>query len=594
MGKRRRLTRKLFLLHSIVLLAAVAITGWYIGRTVSGQCMESALFHLKAQTSLLEKVAQGKFSENHSQELDEILKEVAAKTPAHLTVFLSSGEIIADSIETPARKMDYMPEVKDALEGKPSTLTRPSLTTDLNMTYLAVPVVEGGRVAGVVRAGVAADSTKCWPKLGYTELTLGAILVVVFAGITSRYVSRRIRVPIAELRRAASSFESTDLDYRLDVSDSEEFGPLAHDLNTLAAQLRERMTLILGQRNELEAVLGGMVEAVLLIDTGERVLRVNRAGERLFRIDENLVKNRSVQEAIRNTDLHRFITRTLGGQGPIEGDITIIGPPDKFLQAHGTTLEDADGNISSAIVVLNDVTRLKTLENIRRDFVANVSHELKTPITSIKGFLETLRDGAVIDPENTTKFLEIIIKHADRLSEIIEDLLSLSRIERDRERGEIVLEEGPIIPVLESVVRACAKRCAIKNIAIQLDFPGDIIARINTTLLEQAVVNLVDNAVKYSEPGSSVLIQAFKNDDRITIRVKDSGCGIPKEHLTRIFERFYRVDKARSRKVGGTGLGLSIVRHIVNAHGGEISVESSPGRGSAFSICLPVTMDLTI
>ena len=245
-------------------------------------------------------------------------------------------------------------------------------------------------------------------------------------------------------------------------------------------------------------------------------------------------------------------------------------------------------------MVLNDVTRLKTLENIRRDFVANVSHELKTPITSIKGFLETLRDGAVIDPENTTKFLEIIIKHADRLSEIIEDLLSLSRIERDRERGEIVLEEGPIIPVLESVVRACAKRCAIKNIAIQLDFPGDIIARINTTLLEQAVVNLVDNAVKYSEPGSSVLIQAFKNDDRITIRVKDSGCGIPKEHLTRIFERFYRVDKARSRKVGGTGLGLSIVRHIVNAHGGEISVESSPGRGSAFSICLPVTMDLTI
>jgi two-component system phosphate regulon sensor histidine kinase PhoR len=240
-----------------------------------------------------------------------------------------------------------------------------------------------------------------------------------------------------------------------------------------------------------------------------------------------------------------------------------------------------------ALIVLDNITRLKVLENIRRDFVANVSHELKTPITSIKGFVETLRDGAVNDPEDRMRFLDIIARHSDRLNAIIDDLLSLSRIEQEAEREQIALEEGRIRDALDAAVLVCASKADEKGIRVDLACDQDLRAKINLPLLEQAIVNLIDNAIKYSGSGSNIRIEAAGTAAETVIRVRDWGCGIPQDHLQRIFERFYRVDKARSRKLGGTGLGLAIVKHIVHAHGGRILVESSPGKGSTFSICLP-------
>jgi two-component system phosphate regulon sensor histidine kinase PhoR len=382
-------------------------------------------------------------------------------------------------------------------------------------------------------------------------------------------------------------FASGDLEYRLDVPNSQEFGALSEATNEMAAQLHARIFMLTEQHSELEAVLSGMVEAVLVIDTNERMTRVNRAAERLFQIDQTRVRNRSVQETIRHSDLHRFVRRTLELEEPVEGELTIVGTPDQYLQAHGAKLRDGHGQCMGLVVVLNDVSRLKTLEDIRRDFVANVSHELKTPITSIKGFLETLKEGAIRNPEHAERFLHIVIKHTDRLSAIIEDLLSLSRIERDAEKGEMALEEKPLRPVFEAVVKACGKTAELKDITLELEVSDELLARINPRLLEQALVNLVDNAIKYSEPGHAVKISGQTGRGEVVIKVQDTGCGIPREHLQRIFERFYRVDKARSRKVGGTGLGLAIVKHIVHAHDGAVSVESSPGRGSSFSIHLP-------
>jgi two-component system phosphate regulon sensor histidine kinase PhoR len=275
----------------------------------------------------------------------------------------------------------------------------------------------------------------------------------------------------------------------------------------------------------------------------------------------------------------------------LQGDITFLSNPEKFLQANGTVLKDAKGKEIGAVIVLNDVTRLKKLEKIRRDFVANVSHELKTPVTSIKGFLETLREGAIDDPENAHRFLEIISKNADRLSSIIEDLLILSRLDKEDDGGEVVTETYSINELVDSTMKDCVKKALSKDIELVSDLPDEIQARINPTLLRQALVNLVDNAIKYSEPGKKVLIRALSDSNCIALSVTDEGCGISKEHHSRIFERFYRVDKGRSRREGGTGLGLSIVKHIVNAHGGRISLESSPGKGSTFNLYIPV--DLT-
>jgi two-component system phosphate regulon sensor histidine kinase PhoR len=256
------------------------------------------------------------------------------------------------------------------------------------------------------------------------------------------------------------------------------------------------------------------------------------------------------------------------------------------VRVRASSLLDSSGQRIGALTVFNDITRLRRLERVRQDFVANVSHELKTPITSIKGFVETLRDGAIDEPQRAGRFLEIIASQADRLGAIIEDLLNLSRLEQESESAELRLEVAPLAPVIEEAVTVCHLAAENKKIDIRVECPADLTARINGPLLEQAVSNLLDNAIKYSEPGQAVQVQARATADGADILVADRGSGIPAEHLPRLFERFYRVDKARSRQLGGTGLGLAIVKHISNALGGSVSVTSKPGSGSTFSIHL--------
>jgi len=294
-----------------------------------------------------------------------------------------------------------------------------------------------------------------------------------------------------------------------------------------------------------------------------------------------------IQEVVRNTELQQIIRRALDSHEPVEGEIAIRSEPRVFLQAHGTVLRDGTGECIGALVVLNDITRLRTLENMRKEFVANVSHELKTPITSIKASVETLLDGAMENREMARRFLDIVVRHADRLNAIVDDLLSLSRIEQEAENRQIELDALDVEPVLQAAVQSCLVTADERGINIQVSCANDLKARMNAPLIEQAVVNLIDNATKYSDPGGVVHVVAEQKGTEVRIDVRDTGCGIAPEHLQRVFERFYRVDKARSRNAGGTGLGLSIVKHIVQAHGGRVTVESALGKGSTFSLFLP-------
>jgi two-component system phosphate regulon sensor histidine kinase PhoR len=238
------------------------------------------------------------------------------------------------------------------------------------------------------------------------------------------------------------------------------------------------------------------------------------------------------------------------------------------------------------VIVLDDITDIQRLQRVRRDFVANVSHELKTPIASIKGFVETLLDGAAEDPDDRARFLEIIGRQADRLAAIIEDLLALSRLEQSQASGSLPLASTPLADVLATVAAECRPRATERSVRLEIDCPPDVTADINGPLLEQAVINLVDNAIKYSAAGRVVRVSAARDGEAV-IRVSDEGCGIAAEHLPRLFERFYRVDTARSRKLGGTGLGLAIVKHIAKAHGGSVDVESEAGVGTTFTLRLP-------
>jgi two-component system phosphate regulon sensor histidine kinase PhoR len=307
----------------------------------------------------------------------------------------------------------------------------------------------------------------------------------------------------------------------------------------------------------------------------------------MFDIARDKALGRDLREVIRNADLHQFVATTLHGTGPCEADITLLHPGEQHMRLHGSPLTDALRRSIGCVVVLHDVTTLIRLENARRDFVANVSHELKTPITSIKGFVETLLDGASEDRDSARRFLATIGKQAARLDALIEDLLKLSRVEQEGERGGIELHDGPIQDILESAVQTCGVRALAKDVRIHLHADNDLHVRRNPELLQTAIENLLDNAVKYSPEGTDVHVSAVRDNGTVIISVCDEGCGIERQHLPRIFERFYRVDKARSRKLGGTGLGLAIVKHVVRAHGGQTSVESAPQKGSVFSIHLP-------
>ncbi|HJX34966.1 MAG TPA: ATP-binding protein, partial [Desulfatiglandales bacterium] len=420
------------------------------------------------------------------------------------------------------------------------------------------------------------------------KIILGSLIIALLGSMVSLIVSRRISRPIEKLKEGAGYFIKGDFNYRLPVSDIEEIASLNHSMRDMAQQLHARIDTITQQRTEIEAILSSMVEGVIAVDTDERIIIMNNAAARMFGCDPSLVQGRIIQEAVRNSHLQQFISETLSGEKPVEREIGISAGEEQYLFGHGTLIRDIEGETIGALFVFSDITRLRRLENIRKDFVANVSHEIKTPITAIKGFVEILMDDGKKNEEDVKHFLEIISRHANRLEAIIDDLLKLSRIEKDAETEGIQLMESGIKDVLESAIQIIRPIADSKGVEIGIFCDDGLIARINPPLLEQAVVNILDNAIKYSDEKMPVTIEAKRDTKEILIHITDNGRGIEQEHLPRIFERFYRVDKARSRALGGTGLGLAIVKHIIQAHGGHVSVTSTPGKGSTFTIHLPL------
>jgi two-component system, OmpR family, phosphate regulon sensor histidine kinase PhoR len=587
---RKRILWRLFPAFVLILLIALAAIVWYSFNLLA-QFQERTVNHdLRSIGLIAADLFADRLSIENATGVDAACKSLGTKVGARITVILPDGTVIGDSEEDPPQMNNHAnrDEVRLAiLEGIGSS-TRFSRTLRKQMVYVAVAVNDNDDLAGVVRTSKPVPELAASLRRVYGDLVLAGLAVALFSMILTFLVARWINRPLSELTAGAARFAAGDLDHRLPVPEIEEIGALAVAMNEMASELGSRIGTITRQRNELEAVLSSMVEAVIVVEPDLRIARINRAAAALFQIDAQESVCKTVLEITRNLDLDRFVSRVMESEEPQEDDLVLSGSEanERYLQVHGTRILDAGGADIGALVVLNDVTSLKRLENVRRDFVANVSHELKTPITSIQGFVETLRDGAIADRETAENFLDIISRHSDRLNAIIDDLLALSRIEQGKEHGEIALSVESVIEVIDSAVNICQTKADEKQIEVGVFCDEDLRVTMNPPLLEQAIVNLVDNAIKYSEPGCKIQILAEKTESETVIRVIDSGRGIPREHLDRIFERFYRVDKARSRKLGGTGLGLAIVKHIVNAHSGRMSVESRIGAGSTFTIHL--------
>ena len=485
--------------------------------------------------------------------------------------------------------------LEQARAGRIARTSRYDAAGGRRMLAVAVPSGPAGRPAAIVRA--TADSLESDRSLGRAQrLMLLGFIAVGLAAVWGGYlVAQRSSRSVEELATVAGRLASGAFDTSVPTPELAELGDLAGALEVMRQQLVERGLTIGRQGSQQEAVLGSMVEGVLAVDARQRIVSINGAAAELLGLDPVKSVLRPLQEVVRNPDLRRFALRAIDCQEPIEDDLLMRGGRDRTLLVRGTALRDPKGGGGGAVIVLNDVTHFRHLENVRRDFVANVSHELKTPIASIKGFVETLLDGAVEDPADARRFLAIVAKQAERLETIIEDLLALSRIEQSEGAGNLPLEETDLLAVMEAAASDCLPRATEKSIRLEVSCDDGLTAPMNPPLVEQALINLIDNAIKYSDSGRLVRVSACvgtpePGDERphAVISVADQGCGIDEEHLPRIFERFYRVDKARSRKLGGTGLGLSIVKHIVQAHGGAVSVESEPGVGTTFRLFLPM------
>ncbi len=574
----------------ITVLSLLAVT-WYATKALRDFYRGETRQNLRARARLIEPQVLNVLTGTDRQAVDALCKERGKLSGTRITVMLPAGEVVGDSDEDPARMENHAtedrPEMITALESQVGVSTRYSRTLKREMMYLAVPLLQADDLVGVLRTSVPVMDIQDALQQVYGRLVTAGVIIALVACAVCFLVSRRITQPLQEMEAGAERFARGRFQERLPVPDTEELGRLAGAMNQMAVQLDEELRTIRRQRNEQEAILASMVEGVLAVDNDERLITVNHAAADMLHIERDNVQGRSIQEVVRNTALQQFVTRALTASEPVETEFNIGDGEERALQGHGAVLRDAQDQRIGAVVVLNDVTRLRCLEDVRRQFVANVSHELKTPITSIKGFVETLVDGAMRNPEDAERFLGIIAKQVDRLNAIIEDLLVLSRLEQDPSEVAASLEEHSVRHVLEAAIEVCGMKAAEKHIDVTVQCPEDLRVRMNAALLEQAVVNLVDNAIIYSEPESHVQIGAAGHEDEVLITVRDQGCGIAREHLPRLFERFYRIDKARSRKLGGTGLGLAIVKHIAQVHGGTVTVDSTPGEGSIFTVHLP-------
>ncbi|MBE0564560.1 MAG: PAS domain-containing protein [Krumholzibacteria bacterium] len=573
---------------AVLVLSLVLVTG-FAGQAVRAFLVRDTGANLEHAARLTVSTFAVALAAGDEAQVQETCRRYHAMTGMRFTVILADGRVAGDSLEDPGRMDNHAdrPEFAAALAGQAGHGRRYSTTLDHQRLYCAVAAAGGDGTPFVVRTSVSESSLAEVMRGALGRIALAGLVLALLAGVTAYLLSRRLRNALARLQAGAEAFARGDLGQRTREADSAEIAALADAMNRMADQLGRRIETIDAQRRELEAVMSSMIEGVIAVDLDETVISMNEVAARLLGQMPPRAVGRSIQEAARDPDLTAMVQQALSSGATVERDVRLGDRAEICVQATATDLRDGEGALIGALLVLNDVTRLRRLEIMRRDFVANVSHELRTPITSIKGFVETLLDHPPADPAETRRFMGIISRQADRLDAIISDLLALSRLEKDTESGGIERVELPVRPLLERLLRDLAARDADGAARLSLDCGGEVRAACNAALLEQAVGNLVDNALKYSQPGSPVVITCTTGPETVSIAVNDRGPGIAAEHLPRVFERFYRVDKARSRTMGGTGLGLAIVKHIAQAHRGHVTAASEVGKGSTFTINLP-------
>jgi two-component system phosphate regulon sensor histidine kinase PhoR len=574
--------RKLLVGALVLIGVPLLVLDFYLTRYTADREVQSVQHRLLLEARIL----SGEVPGGHRERLQEWARAAGERAQARITVIDRVGAVLADSQHDLESMENHggRPEVREAAQGRIGTAIRHDATLRRDLCYLAISLGSSEHPGAVLRLAVPLEELDAsvralrWRILGASVAAAAVALLIAY------FFARRSAQRIARLKSFAEGLTESRFSETVPAEPDDEIGALARSLNRMAAQSRElvgRLSLELARR---ELILDGMVEGVLALDAELQVTFCNRAFAQAFGVSLPIRERLPLLELVRDPGLLDLLKGVLVSGKAVTQRLELAAAAGRSFEIQASPLRN--DTRPGAIAILHDITELERLDRVRRDFVANVSHELRTPLTAILGYAETLLDGALEDPENRRKFVEIIQTHAARLNAITSDLLTLSNLESGK--SPAAAEPVSVRAAVESALRAVeaeARERAVSLVCERLEEAEVLGERLH---LEQVVLNLLNNAVKFNRPGGEVRIAATRTSDaKIRITVADTGIGIPSEDLPRIFERFYRVDRGRSRAVGGTGLGLSIVKHAVERMGGVVAVESELGRGSTFTVLLP-------
>jgi two-component system phosphate regulon sensor histidine kinase PhoR len=573
-----------------VVLCTLVFVAIILQGSLRNQLVQNIQANLSQELSLVEEVIKDRWQKEASlADNDKLADQIGRSLNLRVTLIRPDGVVIGDShvkpdalerLENHAKR----PEVVAAMKNGQGESIRRSTTVGADLLYMAHVLHLPGRPPLVVR--LAMPLSEVDQTLAHTRrLILGAVLLGLVLSFGVAYlVARGISKPVKELTKTAATIAGGGLSHRLTRYPSHEVGELGRAFDSMADSLQEQIEAVTRARDRLEAVLRGMVEGVLLIDQNNQVLLANRALKEMLGLSAD-PSGQAASDVIRNADLLAAINQARQDRHLVTSQMRTLAPQKRYLDISVVNLDKNELG-AGRVVVLHDITELKRTEEVRRDFVANVSHELRTPLAAIRGSVETLLDGALGSPEDARRFSEMIARQVVRLQRIVQDLLDLAALESGSLGTQF--ENVHAGQFCESLLGMVEDMAHLRDVDLGCKLSDtELSFRADRRRLEQAVLNLLDNAIKYTDSGGEVTLSVEKEPGQVAITVSDTGLGIAAEHLPRLFERFYRVDKNRSREMGGTGLGLSIVKHLAQTQGGRVEVQSQPGKGSDFRLVLP-------
>ncbi|NHN31545.1 two-component system histidine kinase PnpS [Paenibacillus agricola] len=516
---------------------------------------------------------------------------------ARVTYIRSDGKVLGDSDHDPEDMENHL-QRKEIIEAQQTgvfgTDIRFSSTVQRNMLYVVVPVKDGSQTRGYLRLAMSLEEVEASIKRVWYVLLFGLIAVFLIAALISYRIAWGITRPIEMITKVARQITNMDYKARVTVRKKDEIGQLGQALNRMADSLQVQMNRILEDESRLKSVLDNMISGVMMIDRESKIVLLNRSAEDILGFSVQELLGKKFDEAKQQFEFTQLIQECIDMREHIRDEMIFYYPSERILEINLSPISLQEDEWAGVLIVLHDITAVRRLERMRSEFVANVSHELKTPIAAVKGFAETLLAGAMDDKETAKSFLQIIFDESERLNRLIGDILELSKIESKR----IPLQFSPVHvhAFITNCLHVLASEAKKKSIELDMQVEEDLYIEADEDRLRQILINLLSNGINYTPEGGRVRVKveaAFpgsegSENERIRMIITDTGIGIPKKDLPRIFERFYRVDKARSRSSGGTGLGLSIVKHLVELHKGTVRVESEVGLGTKFIIELPV------